>query len=129
MINQKQKILIIEDETALLYALEAELAYGGFETISAMSGDEALKKIKEDNFSAVILDLILPGKIDGFEFLRRVKTDKKTKNIPVIIISNLGERENIERAKKLGAKDYLVKTEHSLEGILEKIKKILGKEK
>lgn len=129
MANQKQKILIVEDETALLYALEAELAHGGYQTISAMSADQGLEKIKKNRFDAIILDLILPGKIDGFEFLRRVKTDKKTENIPVIVISNLGERENIERAKKLRANDYLVKTEHTLEGILEKIKKILEKEK
>lgn len=129
MITTKQKILIVEDETALLYALQAELAGGGYQTVSAMSGDEGLERIKKNRFAAIILDLVLPGKIDGFEFLKRIKTDKKTKDIPVIIISNLGEKENIERAKKLEAKDYLVKTEYSLEEILKKIKNILMKDK
>jgi CheY-like chemotaxis protein len=127
MSRHKQKILIVEDETALLYALQAELAHGGFEIVSAMSGDEGLKKIKKDGFSAILLDLILPGKIDGFEFLKQIKAGEKIRNIPVIVISNLGEKENIKKAMALGAKDYLVKTEHSLEGILEKVKKILTK--
>lgn len=121
----KQKILIVEDETALLYALQAELSSGGFEIVAASSGEEGLKKIKSNGFSGVVLDLILPGKVDGFEFLRKVKEDEKIKKIPIVVVSNLGEKANIERATKLGAKGYLVKTEHSLEEILKKVKEML----
>lgn len=123
----KPKVLIVEDETALLYALQAELSYGGYKTITALDGEEAVEKLKSEKPEVVILDLILPGEIDGFQVLEKMKKNPRTKDIPVIIISNLGDRESIEKGMKMGATDYLVKTEHTLEGILKKIKKILAK--
>lgn len=124
----KSKILIVEDETAMLYALEAEFSHGGFKTIPALTGQEALNKLDKEQPSAVILDLLLPGEINGFEVLRQMKANPKTKNIPVIIISNLGDEANIKKGLEMGASGYLVKTEHSLETILEKVKKIVAKE-
>lgn len=120
------KILIVEDETALLYALKAELSYNGFEILEAMDGEKGLKILEEQKPDIIILDLLLPG-IDGFEVLRRIKSKDETKNIPVIILTNLGDGENIEKGKKLGADDYLIKTDYSLEDVIKKIKDLINK--
>ena len=125
--KQSKKILIVEDESALLFAMKAELSHSGFDVEVASDGEEALKKVKTANPKLVILDLLLPKK-DGFEVLEEMKKQGFTEQIPVIVVSNLGEKKNVDRAMELGAKDYLVKTDNSLEGILSKVKNILEKE-
>lgn len=122
------KILIIEDETALLYALKAELTQNGFEIMEAVDGEKGLQALKQQKPDLIILDLLLPG-IDGFEVLRRLKSKNQTKNIPVIILTNLGDKENIEKGTKLGADDYLIKTDYSLEEIIKKLKNLINKTK
>lgn len=118
-----KKVLIVEDETALLYALKAELSRS-FEVLEAVDGEKALKTIEENQPDLIILDVLLPG-INGFEVLKRIKKSEKTKNIPVIILSNLGEKENIAKGKNLGADDYLIKTNYTLEEIVQKLKKLI----
>lgn len=120
------KILIVEDEAALLYALKAELTHNGFEILEAMDGEKGLKILEEQRPDIIILDLLLPG-IDGFEVLRRIKSKDETKNIPVIILTNLGDPESIEKGKKLGADDYLIKTDYSLEDVIKKLKNLIKK--
>ncbi len=115
------KILIVEDDKFLRELIKKKLAMEGFEVLEAVDGEEGVKKAKEEMPDLILLDLILPG-IDGFEVLKRVKEDEKTQPIPVIILSNLGQREEIERGLKLGATDYLVKAHFTPAEIIEKIK-------
>jgi two-component system alkaline phosphatase synthesis response regulator PhoP len=101
------KILIVEDDRFLRELIARKLRNEGYEVIEAVDGEEGLKRIKEEKPDLVLLDLILPG-IDGFEVLESAKKDSEIASIPVIILSNLGQREEIERGLKLGAIDYLI---------------------
>ncbi|MBC7074307.1 response regulator, partial [Candidatus Parcubacteria bacterium] len=96
----------------------------GFEVFEAQDGAEGLQKIKEIKPNLVLLDLILPEK-DGFEVLEEKKRDEEIKNIPVIVLSNLGQKEEIDKALALGATDYMVKANFSPNEIVEKISLIL----
>jgi DNA-binding response OmpR family regulator len=118
------KILIVEDDRFLRELIARKLRNEGYEVIEAVDGEEGLKRIKEEKPDLVLLDLILPG-IDGFEVLERSKGDPEIASIPVIILSNLGQREEIERGLKLGAIDYLIKAHFTPGEIIEKIKNIL----
>jgi len=121
-----KKILIIEDDQFLRALVIKKLAQEDFEISEAIDGEEGIKKIKEEKPDVVLLDLILPG-IDGFEVLTRMKKDLDLAKIPVIILSNLGQKEEIERGLDLGAVDYLVKAHFTLTEIIDKIKQALGK--
>lgn len=125
--EKKISILIVEDDKFLRELLVRKLETVGFQTSAAVDGQEALVKIKEELPQIILLDLVLPG-IDGFEVLKQIKEDDKTNKIPVIILSNLGQREEVERGIKLGAADYLIKAHFTPEEIIEKVKGILGKE-
>jgi DNA-binding response OmpR family regulator len=118
------KILIIEDDKFLRDLLSKKLQDEKFEIVTAIDGEEGIKKTDEEKPDMVLLDLILPS-INGFEVLKKVKENPKTSAIPVIILSNLGQREDVERALSGGAKDYLIKANFTLDEILEKIKKYL----
>ena len=119
-----KKILIIEDDKFLRELISHKLSGEGFAVSEAVDGEEGVKKTKEDNPDLVLLDLILPG-IDGFEVLSKIKEDPKASSIPVIILSNLGQREEIEKGLKLGAVDYLIKAHFTPGEIIEKIKSVL----
>jgi len=119
-----KKILIIEDDKFLRELISRKLSGEGFDVAEAVDGEEGVKKIKEDNPDLVLLDLILPG-IDGFEVLSKIKEDPKASPIPIIILSNLGQREEVEKGLKLGAIDYLIKAHFTPGEIIEKIKNIL----
>jgi DNA-binding response OmpR family regulator len=118
------KILIIEDDRFLRELIARKLKNEGYEVLEAVDGEEGLKRIKEEKPDLILLDLILPG-IDGFEVLAKAKEDPDTAQIPVIILSNLGQREEIERGLKLGAIDYLIKAHFTPGEIIEKIKNII----
>lgn len=119
-----KKILIVEDDKFLRELISRKLQREGFEISEAVDGEEGERKIKEEKPDLVLLDLILPG-MDGFEVLSRVKQDPEVAHIPVIILSNLGQKEEIEKGLKLGAIDYLVKAHFTPAEIIEKIKTIL----
>jgi len=119
-----EKILVIEDDKFLRDLLYKKLVEENFNVATALDGEEGLKKIQEENPNLVLLDLILPG-INGFEVLKKAKENPATKDIPVIVLSNLGQKEDVERAIKLGAQDYLIKAHFTLEEIVEKIRKRL----
>src|SRR3989344_535685 len=99
------KILIVEDEEFLRGVLNQKLQKEGYETIEAVDGESGVKKVSEEKPDLVLLDLILPS-IDGFEVLRQIKEKPELASIPVIILSNLGQKDDIERALKLGATDF-----------------------
>ncbi len=122
MKNSAKKILIIEDEAPLAKAMALKLDHSGFDTATALDGETALEMLKKQTFDLIILDLIM-AEIDGFSILAELKNRNNT--IPVIVASNLGQEEDIKRAKDLGACDYLIKSNISLNDIVTTIKKIL----
>lgn len=119
-----KKILIIEDDKFLRKLIVRKLLEENFDTVEAIEGEEGIKKIKEEKPDLVLLDLILPG-MDGFEVLTQAKEDPKTSSIPVIILSNLGQKDDIERGLKLGAVDFLIKAHFTPGEIITKIKNVL----
>lgn len=118
------KIVAIEDERVLAKALSVELLSAGFTVVTAEDGAAGLALIKAELPDLVLLDLVLP-KMSGFDVLQAVKADPKTKNIPVIILSNLGQDEDRTKGLALGAVDYYVKSSTDLEVLTEKIKQLL----
>ena len=114
-------IIIVEDDKFLLGILSDRFEAEGFMVIQAMNGSEAVKKTGEARPDLVLLDLILP-ELNGFEVMEKLKADARTKNIPVIILSNLGSEEDMERGKKLGAVDYLVKAYFTPDEIVQKVR-------
>jgi len=116
-----KKVLLVEDDLALLKIYSNKLRLGGFDVSPATTGDEALRKAQVELPGIILLDLILPGQ-DGFMVLASLKQDSKTKKIPVIILSNLGQESDIARGRELGAVDYLVKSDVSLNELVDKVK-------
>lgn len=120
----EKTILIVEDDKFLRELIAQKLIKEGYQIIEAVDGEEGVKKIKEGKPDLVLLDLILPG-IDGFEVLAKTKEDPSVAQIPVIILSNLGQKEDVEKGLKLGAIDYLIKAHFTPGEIIEKIKSAL----
>jgi DNA-binding response OmpR family regulator len=117
-------ILIIEDDRFLREVISQKLLKEGYNPVGAVDGEEGIRKVKEIKPDLVLLDLILPG-IDGFEVLSQMKEDPLLAQIPVIILSNLGQKEEIEKGLKMGAVDYLIKAHFTPGEIIEKIKTAL----
>lgn len=122
----KLKIALIEDDEILAEVLYAELVEAGFEVVPAFDGNEGLKQVRSNHPDLVLLDLILPEK-HGFDVLAELKKSPDTANIPVIILTLLGEDEDIKKGLKLGAQDYIVKSSHSIAEIVEKVKNFFAK--
>lgn len=123
----KQKIVLVEDDETLSEVLYSELTEAGFDVTPAFDGNEGLKQVKEKKPNLVLLDIILPEKT-GFEVLEELKKSPDTAKIPVIILSLLGEDEDIKKGLKLGADDYIVKSSHAIAEIVEKVKNFFAKE-
>jgi CheY-like chemotaxis protein len=120
------KILLIEDEELIIKLLGKKLASIGYEVILAMDGQEGIEKMKKERPDLVLLDIIMPRK-GGFEVMEEMTKDPNLAKIPVIIISNSGQPLELEKAKKLGAVDWLVKTEFDPKEVVEKIKKHINR--
>ena len=120
-----KKILITEDEDIVRELLQKKLSYEGYEVETAKNGIEGLEKSRSFKPDLIISDIIMP-KMNGFEFLEELKKDEELKKIPVIVISNSGQPVEIDRARELGAADWLIKTEFDPHEVIDKIKKQLG---
>lgn len=120
-----KKILFIEDEETLQNTFKDILKQGNYEMLSSLDGENGLKIAKSKKPDLILLDLILP-RMHGFEVLKELKKDSETKDIPVVILTNLEGTEEVEKALELGATTYLIKTSYSLEEVIKKIKKIIG---
>ncbi len=119
-----KRILLVEDDPFLGDIYITKLEKAGFFVEIAKDVREGLKKLKEKSFHLILLDIVLP-EIQGWELLKKIKKDKKFEKIPVVILSNLGQKEEIEKGLKLGAKKYLIKAHYTPSQILEEIKKVL----
>ncbi len=120
-----KKILIVEDDTFLKGLSATKLSKDGFEVVTAGNAEEADKILTESIPDFVLLDLVLPG-TDGFGILKKIRENPKMKNTPVIIFSNLAEDKDIAKAKELGANDFMIKSNFTLDELSDKIKQILG---
>lgn len=125
---EKQKILMIEDDRFLRKIYRDKLTREGFEFVEATNGMEGINKVTAEMPDLVLLDLMLPRK-NGFEVLIDMKRNKKTKDVPVIILSNLGQESDIKKGLDLGANDYLIKTEVSISEVVNKVLECLVKTK
>lgn len=121
-----KKILFIEDEPALQKTCAEILNQKNFQIISALDGEAGLKLAETKKPDLILLDIILP-KVHGFEVLKKLKEKPETKDIPIIILTNLEGTGDIEQAIELGATTYLVKANYSLEEVINKIKETLNK--
>ncbi|MEK7460096.1 MAG: response regulator [Patescibacteria group bacterium] len=124
-VGEKTFILVVEDDKFLRELLVRKLDGEGFDVKNAINAEAAYEILKERTPKIILLDLILPG-IDGFEILAHIKADSKTKDVPVLVLSNLGQKEDLEKAKTLGAKDFMVKANFTLDEILVKVRSIVG---
>ncbi len=122
--KQQQKILIVEDDIFLADLLTARFKKDGLLFTLAKDAEDALVMIKKEKPVLILLDLVLPG-MGGYEFLEKIKTDKETASIPVIILSNLGQESEFKKGIELGAEDFLVKAHFDLSEISERVKLVL----
>jgi CheY-like chemotaxis protein len=124
MAEPVQRILLVEDDRFLRKAAEATLRRSGFVVRTAVDGEEALQRIQEEAPDLVLLDLIMP-KLQGFEVLRILKQDPATRQIPVVVLSNLGQESDVQQALQGGAIAYLIKANLSLQDLVTHVQKIL----
>ncbi len=125
--NAKGTILIIEDDEFLRALTAKRLEKEGFKISVAVGGDNAVNVALETKPDLILLDLLLP-EVDGFEVLKRLKANTVLKSTPVIVFSNLGQRDDIEKAQKLGADDFMIKANFTLDDVVEKITGVLAKQ-
>jgi DNA-binding response OmpR family regulator len=126
MEDKKIKVLIIEDEEMLANMYEVKFQNEGFEVIKALDGATGLELSKTTSPDFALLDVIMP-KMDGFSVLKSIREDEKTKNLPVMLLTNLGQDEDVQKGKELGAVGYLVKANVTPAEVVEAVKKELEK--
>ena len=119
-----KKILLVEDEPALQESFKTAFVGKGYELTQAMDGEEGLAVMRAQKPDVVLLDLVLPKK-HGFEVLKEMKSDANLKDLPVIVLTNLENSEDVEKALELGATTYLVKANYSLEEVVQKVEETL----
>ena len=122
------KVLWVEDDKFLRNMIDQRLAPTGADLVSVTDGAKALETIKSYIPDIIMLDLLMPN-VDGFEILKLVKSDASLKHIPVLVLSNLGQKEEVESCKKLGAEDFIIKATIGLDDIIPRIRAVLAKTK
>ncbi|KKQ51840.1 hypothetical protein A2865_04420 [Candidatus Woesebacteria bacterium RIFCSPHIGHO2_01_FULL_39_17] len=120
-----RKILVVEDDKFLANAYRVKLSKASYNVVLVYDGEEAMDALQTDKFDLVILDLVIPKK-DGFSVLSEMKKNDTWKNIPVVVASNLGQKEDIDKALELGANDYIVKTDFSITNLVAKLQSLIG---
>lgn len=126
--ENKAKILLIEDDTFLVEMYTTKFELEGFSVISAEDGQKGLDMVKKENPNIILLDILMP-KMDGFAVLDALKKDKETADIPVVLLTNLGQKEDVKKGFEKGAVGYLIKAHFMPSEVVEKIKKILKESK
>lgn len=123
----KTKIVLVEDDEILAKVLREELLEAGFKVMRAADGEAGLAAVRKEMPNLVLLDLVLPKK-HGFEVLAELKQAPATRDIPVIILTMLGADEDLKKGLELGANDYIVKSQHAVGEIVEKVKYFFAQE-
>ena len=124
MPENKKIVFVVEDDVFLVKAYQIKFEKVGVEVWAVTDGKEALKFLGKDPPNVVLLDLLLPG-VSGFDILAEIRKNEKWKNVPVYILTNLSQSEDVERAKALGVEEFLVKANTKINDIVEKVKKYL----
>jgi len=122
-----KQILLVEDDPFLIDIYTTKFKEEGFSVEVANDGEEGLRKLgegDEEKFDLLILDIVLPH-VDGWEILKEIKANEKLKNLKIVILSNLGQKGEVEKGIKLGATKYLIKAHYTPSEVAEEIKKIL----
>lgn len=119
-----KKILIAEDDQFLSKMYQKKFELSGFEVMVVANGEEAVQKMTEWKPNMVVMDVMMP-KLSGFEALKNAKAITTIKNIPIVILTNLGNPEDKEKAMELGAKDYLVKSDLTPQEVVDKVAKLI----
>lgn len=125
--KDKLKILLIEDDSFLLSMYATKFEMENFQVITAEDGEKGIKLAMKEVPDIILLDILLP-KLNGFEVLKEIRANKETSPIPVILLTNLSQKSEIEQGLALGANDFLIKAHFMPSEVVEKIKKILNKE-
>lgn len=116
--------MIVEDDSFVMDIYQTKLSDAGFATLEAVNGSEALKILEKEIPDLILLDILMPV-MDGIEVLKNIKNNDKFKNIPVILLTNLSQQDEVNRGLELGAKDYLIKSHFTPSEVLEKVKNYL----
>ncbi|MEI7690418.1 MAG: response regulator [bacterium] len=119
------KVLIIEDDRYISKMFQLKLSLDGMDVQVAENGHQGVEKVKEFMPNIILLDLLMP-EMDGYEVLEIIKGDDETKDIPVLIMSNLGQEDHVQKAMQLGALGYIVKSQYTPSNVSEKVKEVLG---
>ena len=122
--NKQAKILLAEDDKFITRAFRDGFIRQGLDVITSVDGVDTLKKIKKHKPNVILLDLLMPV-MDGFEVLEKLQKSKVLSKIPVIVLSNLGYQKDVEKAKDLGAKEYLLKANFTLPEVIKIINKYI----
>lgn len=117
---EKKQILVVEDETSLRELYRLALEQAGFAVFSASDGEAGFRLAQVERPGLILLDILMP-KVDGYHMLKRLKQDPLTKDVPVVIFSNLSQQEEIEKGLKLGAKDFIIKSSITPKELVEKV--------
>jgi two-component system alkaline phosphatase synthesis response regulator PhoP len=123
--KSKKTIVLADDEAFIALAYKEGLERAGFSVVVAHDGQEAVDRVREVMPDVVLLDLIMP-KMNGFEVLKALKGDPKTKDLKILILSNLSQHSDENEARKAGAIDFMVKADHSLKEVVERVQSHLG---
>ncbi len=125
MPDKKTTVVIVEDEKMLADMYSTKFTMEGFEAQKANDGQTGFDLVKQVKPDIILLDIIMP-KLDGFAVLKMIKAEAELKNIPVILLSNLGQDEDVKKGKELGAADYFVKANHTPAEVVQKVKQVLN---
>ena len=125
--NKKTKVLIIEDDSYISDMYRIKFESENFETVVASNGIEGIKFLEKAVPDIILLDVVMP-KIDGFSVLKEIKKNSKLDKIPVVLLTNLSQKENVERGFELGASSYIIKAHFTPSEVVEKIKEVLKQE-
>lgn len=125
MPDKKTAVVLVEDEKMLAEMYVTKFTMEGYDAHKANDGQTGFELIKQVKPDIILLDIIMP-KLDGFAVLKMLKNDAQLKNIPVILLTNLGQDEDIKKGKELGAVDYFVKANHTPAEVVNKVKQVLG---
>jgi len=120
-----KKVLIVEDEDIIVGLLEKKLTQEGYEVSIAYNGEEGMEKLRSVKPDIVLLDIVMPKK-SGYEVMEEMSKDPELSKIPIIVISNSGQPVELDKAKNMGAKDWLVKTQFDPKEVVEKVRRLIG---
>jgi len=123
--EKKTHVLLVEDDTFLANIYKTKFEMEGYKISVSSNGEIGLKDVKSKKPDIILLDILLP-KMDGFAVLEKLKKDAEIKDIPVILLTNLGQKDDVEKGLEMGAVDYLIKAHFKPSEVVDKVKKVLG---